>query len=359
LLAGALMLQGTQHPVRATDGVRLRPELIGYTARLYANASIPVKFVSQTTPDVSTFQGLILALQSYWAEQGCVILQPYDMEMGAGTFHTATFLRAIGPETWNAAYVQPSRRPADGRYGENPNRLQHYYQFQVVLKPNPDNIQDLYLESLRRIGVDTLVHDIRFVEDNWESPTLGAWGLGWEVWLNGMEVTQFTYFQQVGGVECYPVTGEITYGLERLAMYLQGVDSVYDLVYSDGPFGKVTYGDVFHQNEVEQSTFNFEHANVDKLFDLFDFYESEANRLMELQLPLPAYEMVIKASHSFNLLDARRAISVTARQQYILRVRTLSRNIAQSYLLARAKLGFPMATPELRDEVLAQLKEAE
>ncbi|MGL4315992.1 MAG: glycine--tRNA ligase subunit alpha [Pseudomonas sp.] len=315
--------------------------------------------MSQTTPDVSTFQGLILALQSYWAEQGCVILQPYDMEMGAGTFHTATFLRAVGPETWNAAYVQPSRRPADGRYGENPNRLQHYYQFQVVLKPNPANIQDLYLESLRRIGVDTLVHDIRFVEDNWESPTLGAWGLGWEVWLNGMEVTQFTYFQQVGGVECYPVTGEITYGLERLAMYLQGVDSVYDLVYSDGPFGKVTYGDVFHQNEVEQSTFNFEHANVDKLFDLFDFYESEANRLMELQLPLPAYEMVIKASHSFNLLDARRAISVTARQQYILRVRALARNIAQSYLLARAKLGFPMATPELRDEVLAKLEAAE
>lgn len=333
--------------------------MIGYTARLYANASTPVEFVSQTTPDVSTFQGLILALQSYWAEQGCVILQPYDMEMGAGTFHTATFLRAIGPETWNAAYVQPSRRPADGRYGENPNRLQHYYQFQVVLKPNPENIQDLYLESLRRIGVDTNVHDIRFVEDNWESPTLGAWGLGWEVWLNGMEVTQFTYFQQVGGVECYPVTGEITYGLERLAMYLQGVDSVYDLVYSDGPFGKVTYGDVFHQNEVEQSTFNFEHANVDKLFDLFDFYESEANRLMELQLPLPAYEMVIKASHSFNLLDARRAISVTARQQYILRVRTLARNIAQSYLLARAKLGFPMATPELRDEVLAKLEIAE
>jgi glycyl-tRNA synthetase alpha chain len=333
--------------------------LIGYTARLYEIVSQPVKFVSQTKPDVSTFQGLILALQSYWAEQGCVILQPYDMEMGAGTFHTATFLRAIGPETWNAAYVQPSRRPADGRYGENPNRLQHYYQFQVVLKPNPANIQDLYLESLRRIGVDTLVHDIRFVEDNWESPTLGAWGLGWEVWLNGMEVTQFTYFQQVGGVECYPVTGEITYGLERLAMYLQGVDSVYDLVYSDGPFGKVTYGDVFHQNEVEQSTFNFEHANVDKLFDLFDFYEAEANRLMDLQLPLPAYEMVIKASHSFNLLDARRAISVTARQQYILRVRSLARNIAQSYLLARAKLGFPMATPELRDEVLAKLKEAE
>ncbi len=315
--------------------------------------------MSQTTPAVRTFQDLILALQQFWAEQGCVILQPYDMEMGAGTFHTATFLRAIGPETWNAAYVQPSRRPTDGRYGENPNRLQHYYQFQVVLKPNPANIQELYLESLRRIGVDTSIHDIRFVEDNWESPTLGAWGLGWEVWLNGMEVTQFTYFQQVGGVECYPVTGEITYGLERLAMYLQGVDSVYDLVYSDGPFGKVTYGDVFHQNEVEQSTYNFEHANVDKLFELFGYYESEANRLMEQQLPLPAYEMVIKASHSFNLLDARRAISVTERQRYILRVRTLARNIAQSYLLARARLGFPMATPELRDEVLAKLKEAE
>tara|TARA_R110000822_G_scaffold106714_3_gene235067 strand:+ start:9383 stop:10330 length:948 start_codon:yes stop_codon:yes gene_type:complete len=315
--------------------------------------------VTQTNPATQSFQGLILALQSYWAEKGCVILQPYDMEMGAGTFHTATFLRAIGPETWHAAYVQPSRRPSDGRYGENPNRLQHYYQFQVVLKPNPGDMQELYLDSLNHIGVDTKVHDVRFVEDNWESPTLGAWGLGWEVWLNGMEVTQFTYFQQVGGVECYPVTGEITYGLERLAMYLQGVDSVYDLVYSDGPFGKVTYGDVFHQNEVEQSTYNFEHANVDKQLELFDFYESEANRLMAAELPLPAYEMVIKASHAFNLLDARRAISVTARQQYILRVRTLSRAIAQSYLQARAKLGFPMATPELRDEVLAKLKEAE
>ena len=306
---------------------------------------------------IGTFQGLILALQNYWAEQGCVVLQPYDMEMGAGTFHTATFLRALGPETWNAAYVQPSRRPADGRYGENPNRLQHYYQFQVVLKPNPANIQELYLNSLRTIGIDPTVHDIRFVEDNWESPTLGAWGLGWEVWLNGMEVTQFTYFQQVGGVECYPVTGEITYGLERLAMYLQGVDSVYDLTWTDGPFGKVTYGDVFHQNEVEQSTFNFEHANVDKLFELFDFYESEANRLMALPqpLPLPAYEMVIKASHSFNLLDARRAISVTERQRYILRVRQLARAVAQSYVQARARLGFPMAPADLRDEVLAKL----
>lgn len=278
------------------------------------------------------------------------------MEMGAGTFHTATFLHALGPETWNAAYVQPSRRPKDGRYGENPNRLQHYYQFQVVLKPNPDNIQQLYLDSLKAIGIDTLTHDIRFVEDNWESPTLGAWGLGWEVWLNGMEVTQFTYFQQVGGVECYPVTGEITYGLERLAMYLQGVDSVYDLVWTKGQFGTVTYGDVFHQNEVEQSTYNFEYAPVDKLFELFDFYESEANRLMEAKLPLPAYEQVVKASHTFNLLDARGAISVTERQRYILRVRTLARAIAQSYVQARAELGFPMAEPHLRDEVLAQLK---
>jgi glycyl-tRNA synthetase alpha chain len=302
-----------------------------------------------------TFQELILSLQNFWAQQGCVVLQPYDMEMGAGTFHTATFLRALGPETWNAAYVQPSRRPKDGRYGENPNRLQHYYQFQVVLKPNPANIQQLYLDSLKAIGIDPLVHDIRFVEDNWESPTLGAWGLGWEVWLNGMEVTQFTYFQQVGGVECYPVTGEITYGLERLAMYLQGVDSVYDLVWTRGQFGTVTYGDVFHQNEVEQSTYNFEHANVAKLFELFDFYEAESNSLMAAELPLPAYEMVVKASHTFNLLDARGAISVTERQRYILRVRQLARAIAQSYVKARAKLGFPMATPELRDEVLAQL----
>lgn len=315
--------------------------------------------MSRAISHIDTFQGLILALQNYWAEQGCVVLQPYDMEMGAGTFHTATFLRALGPETWNAAYVQPSRRPKDGRYGENPNRLQHYYQFQVVLKPNPANIQQLYLDSLKAIGIDTLTHDIRFVEDNWESPTLGAWGLGWEVWLNGMEVTQFTYFQQVGGVECYPVTGEITYGLERLAMYLQGVDSVYDLVWTKGQFGTVTYGDVFHQNEVEQSTYNFEHANVPKLFELFDFYEAESNTLMAAELPLPAYEMVVKASHTFNLLDARGAISVTERQRYILRVRGLARAIAQSYVKARAKLGFPMAAPHLRDEVLAQLKAAE
>ncbi len=312
--------------------------------------------MTQTTAAVRTFQDLILALQSFWAEQGCVVLQPYDMEVGAGTFHTATFMRSLGPETWNAAYVQPSRRPTDGRYGDNPNRLQHYYQFQVVLKPNPDNFQELYLESLRHIGIDPLVHDIRFVEDNWESPTLGAWGLGWEIWLNGMEVTQFTYFQQVGGIECYPVTGEITYGLERLAMYIQGVDSVYDLIWADGPFGQVTYGDVFHQNEVEQSIYNFEQANVEKLFEQFDFYESEASRLSLLNLPLPSYEMVLKASHTFNLLDARRASSVTERQRYILRVRTLARAVAQSYLEARAKLGFPMAPQALRDEVLAKLE---
>ena len=316
---------------------------------------MPVEKSSRAISHIDTFQGLILALQTYWAEQGCVLLQPYDMEMGAGTFHTATFLRALGPETWNAAYVQPSRRPTDGRYGENPNRLQHYYQFQVVLKPNPANIQQLYLDSLKAIGIDTLTHDIRFVEDNWESPTLGAWGLGWEVWLNGMEVTQFTYFQQVGGIECYPVTGEITYGLERLAMYLQGVDSVYDLVWTKGQFGTVTYGDVFHQNEVEQSTYNFEHANVPKMFELFDFYESESNKLMAAELPLPAYEMVVKASHTFNLLDARGAISVTERQRYILRVRGLARAIAQSYVNSRAKLGFPMAEPALRDEVLAKI----
>lgn len=299
-----------------------------------------------------TFQQIILTLQNYWADRGCVVLQPYDMEMGAGTFHTATFLRALTPEKWNAAYVQPSRRPTDGRYGDNPNRLQHYYQFQVVLKPNPANIQELYLGSLEALGIDTLTHDIRFVEDNWESPTLGAWGLGWEVWLNGMEVTQFTYFQQVGGIECFPVTGEITYGLERLAMYIQGVDSVYDLVWTDGEFGKVTYGDVFHQNEVEQSTYNFEYANVNKLFELFDFYESEADRLVAVNLPLPAYEMVLKASHTFNLLDARGAISVTERQRFILRVRTLARKVAVSYTEARAKLGFPLADEAHKAEAL-------
>jgi glycyl-tRNA synthetase alpha chain len=311
----------------------------------------------QSNPDVKTFQGLILALQNFWASKGCVILQPLDMEVGAGTFHPATFLRSIGPETWNAAYVQPSRRPTDGRYGENPNRLQHYYQFQVVMKPSPLNIQELYLESLTAMGVDTNVHDIRFVEDNWESPTLGAWGLGWEVWLNGMEVTQFTYFQQVGGLECYPVTGEITYGLERIAMYLQGVDSVYDLIWASGPDGEVTYGDVFHQNEVEMSTYNFEQADVPSLFTNFDTYESESQRLIELGLPLPAYELVLKASHTFNMLDARHAISVTERQRFILRVRSLARAVAQAYFNSRKSLGFPLATEALREEVLAKTAE--
>ncbi len=314
--------------------------------------------MSQTTPDVSTFQGLILTLQQFWSRQGCVILQPLDMEVGAGTFHPATFLRAIGPETWNSAYVQPCRRPTDGRYGENPNRLQHYYQFQVVLKPSPDNIQDLYLESLRELGIDPTVHDIRFVEDNWESPTLGAWGLGWEIWLNGMEVTQFTYFQQVGGLECFPVTGEITYGLERIAMYLQGVDSIYDLVWTEGPAGKVTYGDVFHQNEVEMSAYNFEEADVDFMFQSFDTYERESQRLIEKGLPLPAYEMVIKASHAFNLLDARHAISVTERQRFILRVRTLARAVAKAYFESRLALGFPLAPTALADEVRQQAAEA-
>lgn len=314
--------------------------------------------MSQLQSAVPTFQDLIFTLQQYWARQGCVVLQPYDMEVGAGTFHTATFLRAVGPEVWNAAYVQPSRRPTDGRYGDNPNRLQHFYQFQVVLKPSPENFQELYLGSLEAVGVDPRVHDVRFVEDDWESPTLGAWGLGWEIWLNGMEISQFTYFQQVGGIECFPVTGEITYGLERLAMYLQGVDSVYDLLWADGPFGAVSYGDVFRQNEVEQSAYNFEQADIKNLFKLFDFYEHEANRLIQRQLPLPSYEMVLKASHSFNLLDARRAISVTERQRYILRVRTLARGVAEAYLQARARLGFPLADPVLRDEALAKLQEA-
>ena len=297
-----------------------------------------------------------MKLQQFWASQGCVVLQPLDMEVGAGTFHPATFLRALGPESWNAAYVQPSRRPTDGRYGENPNRLQHYYQFQVVMKPSPARFQELYLESLKALGVDPAIHDIRFVEDNWESPTLGAWGLGWEVWLNGMEVTQFTYFQQAGGLECYPVTGEITYGIERIAMYLQGVDSIYDLVWADGPAGRVTYGDVFHQNEVEMSRYNFEEADVDYLFGSFDHCEGEAIRLVAKGLPLPAYEMVMKASHTFNLLDARHAISVTERQRFILRVRTLARAVAQSYFDARAKLGFPLAPEALRQEVLGNLQ---
>jgi glycyl-tRNA synthetase alpha chain len=288
-----------------------------------------------------TFQDLILLLSRYWAEQGCVLLQPYDMEVGAGTFHTATFLRALGPEPWNAAYVQPSRRPTDGRYGDNPFRLQHYYQFQVVMKPSPDDIIERYLGSLVALGIDPLVHDIRLVEDNWESPTLGAWGLGWEIWLNGMEVTQFTYFQQAGGLDCRPVTGEITYGLERLAMYLQGVESVYDLVWTDGAAGRVTYGDVFRQNEVEQSAFNFEHADIASLFVEFDQREKNCKALLEAELPLPAYEQTLKASHVFNLLDARKAISVTERQRYILRVRALARAVASAYFASREAQGFP------------------
>ena len=298
------------------------------------------KTAEKTAP--RTFQDLILVLQRYWAEQGCVLLQPYDMEVGAGTFHTATFLRALGPEPWNAAYVQPSRRPADGRYGDNPFRLQHYYQFQVVMKPSPADIIERYFGSLAALGIDPLVHDLRLVEDNWESPTLGAWGLGWEVWLNGMEVTQFTYFQQAGGLDCKPVMGEITYGLERLAMYLQGVESVYDLLWADGPQGRVTYGDVFHQNEVEQSKFNFEHADTAALFAEFEQREANCKALLEVPLALPAYEQTLKASHVFNLLDARKAISVTERQRYILRVRALARAVATAYVASREAMGFPM-----------------
>ena len=300
--------------------------------------------MSKVAQPPRTFQDLLLTLQRYWAERGCVILQPYDMEVGAGTFHTATFLRAVGPEPWSAAYVQPSRRPTDGRYGDNPFRLQHYYQYQVAIKPSPPDLIELYLGSLRAIGLDPLTHDVRLVEDNWESPTLGAWGLGWEIWLNGMEITQFTYFQQAGGLDCRPVTGEITYGLERLAMYLQGVESVFDIVWADGPLGRVTYGDVYHQNEVEQSTYNFEVADTTELFRSFDVHERLCTELLQRRLPLPAYEQVLKASHTFNLLDARRAISVTERQRFILRVRTLARGVAAAYHASREALGFPMLT---------------
>jgi glycyl-tRNA synthetase alpha chain len=288
---------------------------------------------------VLTFQQLISKLSAFWDRQGCALLQPYDMEVGAGTFHTATFLRAVGPEPWNAAYVQPSRRPKDGRYGDNPNRLQHYYQYQVVLKPSPLDIQELYLRSLVELGISPKEHDIRFVEDDWESPTLGAWGLGWEVWLDGMEITQFTYFQEVGGLACKPVLGEITYGLERLAMYLQGKDSVYDLVWTPG----VSYRDVYHQNEVEQSKYNFELSNTEMLFRHFGEFEAEAKRLMDAQCVLPGYEMVMKASHTFNLLDARGSISVTERAAYIGRVRNLAKAVAQAYYESRERLGFPMA----------------
>ena len=299
------------------------------------------------------FQDIILSLQNYWSSKGCALHQPYDIEMGAGTFNPCTFFRVLGPEPYNAAYVEPSRRPTDGRYGENPNRLQHYYQFQVILKPSPEDVQNLYLQSMTSLGVDPLQHDIRFVEDDWESPTLGAWGLGWEVWLNGMEVSQFTYFQQAGGLECYPVMGEITIGLERIAMYLQNVNSVYDLVWSRSKEGEVvTYGDIYHQQEVEMSTFNFDHAHVETLFSNFDHYESECKKLVAAHLPLPAYELVLKASHTFNLLDARHAISVTERQRYILRVRTMARQVAHEYYAARKALGFPLASPEIRAELL-------
>ncbi len=293
-----------------------------------------------------------MALQQFWAQRGCVLMQPLDLEVGAGTFHPATFLRAIGPESWNTAYVQPCRRPTDGRYGDNPNRLQHYYQFQVLLKPSPPDIQAVYLESLEDFGIDMSIHDVRFVEDNWESPTLGAWGLGWEVWLNGMEVTQFTYFQQVGGLECYPVSGEITYGIERIAMYLQGVDSIYDIVWTNGPEGPVSYGDVFRQNEVEMSAYNFEYADTELLFKSFDNCEQQCKFLIEKGLALPAYEQVLKASHYFNLLDARKAISVTERQRFILKVRALASLVAEAYFESRKDLGFPLATDALRKEYL-------
>jgi len=304
---------------------------------------------------VDTFQDLILALSSYWADRGCVLMQPYDMEMGAGTFHPSTFLKSIGPESWNCAYVQPCRRPTDGRYGENPNRYQYYYQFQVLMKPSPDNIQELYLDSLRHLGVDPLEHDIRFVEDNWESPTLGAWGLGWEVWMDGMEITQFTYFQQTGGLECFPVSGEITYGLERLALYLQGVEDFQQLVWSNSGAVPVSYADVFHQYEVEMSSYNFDESNVEALFQQFDLFEAETNRLLAAGLPLPAYEFVMKASHAFNLLDARRAVSVAERPLYILRVRALSRAVAAIYLESRRALGFPLAEAHVKQQYLSEV----
>ncbi|MDT8363719.1 MAG: glycine--tRNA ligase subunit alpha [Nitrosomonas sp.] len=301
---------------------------------------------------IPTFQEIILTLQQYWGQQGCALLQPYDMEVGAGTSHTATFLRAIGPEPWRAAYVQPSRRPKDGRYGNNPNRLQHYYQFQVVLKPAPRDILDLYFRSLQILGLDLQQNDVRLVEDDWENPTLGAWGLGWEVWLNGMEVTQFTYFQQVGGLNCRPITGEITYGLERLAMYLQGVDNVFDLIWIEG----LSYRDVYHQNEVEQSTYNFEYSDIRYLLLAFGEYETQCNYLMDAQLALPAYEQLLKAAHTFNLLDARNAISVTERAAYITRIRNLARRVAQAYHDSRARLQppFPLAPREWVEGLLDQ-----
>lgn len=298
-----------------------------------------------------TFQEMIATLQKFWSDHGCVIMQPLDLEVGAGTFHPATCLKAVGPEPWNAAYVQPCRRPTDGRYGENPNRTQHYYQFQTVMKPSPDNFQELYLDSIRAIGVDTDTQDIRFVEDNWESPTLGAWGLGWEIWLNSMEVSQFTYFQQVGGLSCKPVMGEITYGLERLAMAIQSVDSMFDLIWTYMPNGDpVTYGDIYHQNEVEMSAYNFEHADTKTLFEQFESYERDCERLLSQNLALPAYEMALKASHTFNLLDARQAISITERQRYILKIRTLVKAVATTYYQSREQLGFPLVKKEENNE---------
>ncbi len=308
---------------------------------LGAANSAPKNLLYLMNKNFYTFQNIIAELERYWADQGCVILQPLDIEMGAGTFHPATFLRAIGPEPWRAAYLQPCRRPTDGRYGENPNRGQHFYQFQVTIKPSPQNILELYLDSLKVLGIDPLTDDIRFVEDNWESPTLGAWGLGWEVWMNGMEITQFTYFQQAGGLECSPITAEITYGLERIAMPLQNVNSMYDLIWVDKP-SAVTYGDIFRQNEVEMSHYNFNHANIDNLLNQFTYYEAECKHLLASSLTLPAYEMVLKASHIFNLLDARGAISVGARQNYILKIRTLARMVAEAYYNARKQLGFPL-----------------
>ncbi len=294
-----------------------------------------------------TFQEVILTLERFWANKGCILLQPYDMEVGAGTCHPATLLRCLGPEPWNVAYVQPSRRPTDGRYGENPNRLQHYYQYQVLMKPSPNNLQDLYLESLFNLGIDPLEHDIRFVEDDWENPTLGAWGLGWEVWLDGMEITQFTYFQQAGGIDLFPISGEITYGLERIAMYLQKVDNVFDLIWTPG----IKYGDVHHQSEVEYSRYNFEVADVDMLFRLFEMYEREALRAVDRKIVLAAYDYCLKCSHTFNLLEARGAISVTERTGFIARVRNITKMCAEAYIKQREEMGFPLCKSKEKQAV--------
>ena len=309
-----------------------------YHIIIFKNGSKFLFTVLQSLFSSLTLQDIIFELDNYWAGQGCIIQQPYDMEVGAGTFHPATLLRALGPEPWKAAYPQPSRRPTDGRYGDNPNRLQHYYQYQVVIKPSPLDIQDLYLKSLERFGLNLMEHDIRFVEDDWESPTLGAWGLGWEIWLDGMEITQFTYFQQAGSIDLHPVTAEITYGLERIAMYLQGVDSVYDIAWND----EITYGEIFHRAEVEFSTFNFEEADVEKMITFFNAYEAEAGKLIAKDLVLPAYDYCLKCSHIFNLLDARKAISVSERTRYIGRIRNIVRSVAEAYVAQRQEMGFPL-----------------